>query len=242
MKKRTSAESSRMRELKAALQAAANSLDGAAPTPGMQDAWDLPPVLPERHLTDDEFIQLSLASPLAKPDLAAHLSHCPDCAAAWARLLSLNAVWEDPDEAEALAVRRRQATGGAPKGLARLFGGFQTSLGALRLPQAACAEGADTVEAEIHFPIYEGDAEIVGLRGTLRRRRRDYYARIAEVGTTGGPLAQRKVLLTILDTDSAVPLLLRQVDVGTTVLLGTDLSLTEQSALSAGLLAAAEGE
>ena len=239
MKEKLHLKIAQSEQLRAALRAAVSppappSLSATSLTSDTSDGN--PPSTP--HLTDAEFFGLSLdqLSPQEKQAAAEHMSRCPACNEEWERLQTLNALWNEPAEVARLEARRR-ALASQPHTslLQRLAEGMVTSLQALLPRQEAFAQGVENEEADVTFVIAEGKTVIKDLNGLLRRKNREFYARITADSEEAQQFAQRSVLITLQNAEGA-PFLQRHLDVGVAVLLGTDLPLTTDSLIGAQLL------
>jgi hypothetical protein len=199
----------------------------------------------ESHLSDAQFIAISVGTLLDAElqECSMHLALCSDCEREVERLRNLNGVWANETDAARLRDRRRAAGSSSISiALEGIIIGFQAALRTLIPPRGAYAHPADDDGPAVEFLVEDGSEPVLALIGTLKRRNRDYYARIDEDDGEGEHnFSNRAVLLTITNPPSVQPVVSRRIDVGVAVLLGTDLPLTEVSMLDAQLLPLGEG-
>ena len=101
----------------------------------------------------------------------------------------------------------------------------------------ATGEGDEEESVTVEFPVQGTDGIVMALRGTLIRQNRDYYLQINTIlPEDRDAFLHRIVLVTLTDPVLNEPLLQRRVDIGVTVMLGTELRLSEESHLEAVLL------
>jgi hypothetical protein len=104
------------------------------------------------------------------------------------------------------------------------------------LAAGAYGEGGDGEASVVTFPVTENDREVTGLRGSLKRKNREFYVMISAADRRIAEWADnRKVVITITDPDASRPLLKRHVDVSVALLLGTDIRITTNSLVFAEL-------
>ena len=108
-------------------------------------------------------------------------------------------------------------------------------LAGLLAPKGAFGDGSDGNTAVVEFPITDGGKPIPGLQGLLQRNGREYFARISMADPQERLFSNRSVHLTIGEPNTE-PLLSRQLDIGVVILLGTDLKLSDTSAVGAELV------
>ncbi|MGO8673591.1 MAG: hypothetical protein ACLQVD_19805 [Capsulimonadaceae bacterium] len=204
----------------------------------------------QTHLTDELFVEYSRYQqglPDA-PAIGEHLAACADCAAEVVRIRRLGAIWQDETAVQALMRRARAALGldirpplveTVAAAAGRLLAPFAVSLRPLIRPQGAYGE---TLQQEhtmstLEFSVTQDGRIVDGLRGILKRVNREYYVRIFAVDPASRTLyGDCKAMISIFDSYLDRPILHRKIDVGVTVLLGTDFRLTDDSCLAVEML------
>lgn len=227
-----------------------------APTLGDADDWV--------HLTDEQVIACGMtpqgsASILfeegwrevagASIDDARGLRHaveCDECSSEIDRVRSLAGVWADRSAVTALEARLRSALWPAASEskdpIGRLFetiaSPFAVSLRSMMLPQGAYGETKEEeTTSTLEFFITQDGKIVDGLRGLLKRVNREYYIRVFAIDPGARTrYGDRKALISISDTYQERPILHRKIDIGVTVLLGTDFRLTDNSSLAVEML------
>jgi hypothetical protein len=116
---------------------------------------------------------------------------------------------------------------------------FAVSLKSMIVPQGAYGETKQKEEetATLEFFVTQEGKIVEGLRGLLKRVNREYYVRIFAVDPGArSRYGDRKAVISISDTYQERPILHRKIDIGVTVLLGTDFRLTDNSCLAVEML------
>lgn len=187
--------------------------------------------LPEDRLID--YAMQPHAEATASPEHF-HVRRCPVCAAEVTRLRQCAGQWDNESAFQNLEDRIVQSQSA---GFAAQSGAHRVSLRALMIPPAAFAQAQNEDGATVTFEVKEMDGRAVPLRGTLHRQNREFYLQIHALQPSDkSAFLDRIVLLTIVSGLQSKPLLQRRIEIGVTVLLGTDLRLTESSYLEATLL------
>jgi hypothetical protein len=207
--------------------------------------------LAQLHLTDDLFVGYSMKAltPAISKQVERHLGACNVCAGEIARIEQLSAIWRDESKIARLEQRVRStmkvaeptvasgARHAIEAGLAAFVKPFTVSLQPLMRPQGAYGETKEDETSTLEFFITQEGKIIEGLRGLLKRVNREYYVRIFAVDPGARTeFGDRKAVISISDTYQDRPILHRRIDVGVTVLLGTDFPLTESSCLAVEML------
>ena len=194
-----------------------------------------------RHLTDEEFVaQVRKDCDLSsRARIEAHLCVCSECAQEVRRLQDLSGVWGDKGVMADLQNRARRALGLAAQPRANTV--FTTrrsiSLAPLLRPAGAYGETGHGEGSTIEFPVVEHGEIVHGLKGLLMRTDRDLYVQVAANDPQSSrAFGDRKAMISISDTALEQPILQRKIDVGVTVLLGTDVRLSRNSQLAVEML------
>jgi len=204
------------------------------------------------HLTDDQFVDycMDALAPDATVWVEMHLESCPVCREEASRVKQLSAFWNN-DVNVARLERRIAAVIRPPQGnpskeaqpwtlsagLAAFLSPFAVSLKPLMRPQGAYGETMEDETTTLEFVVTQEGRIVEGLRGLLKRVNREYYVRIFALDPgSRTEFGDRKAMLSISDTYQDRPILHRRIDIGVTVLLGTDFRLTENSSLAVEML------
>jgi len=195
------------------------------------------------HLSDDDFVthvrgELDRAS---QHRIKSHLATCDACTAELGRLTALNAVWTDGDAMRDIQRRVRRALG-LPLELVQgakpaWKPSFTISLSPLLRPAGAYGEGTGQDVSSIEFPVIQ-DGEIVsGLKGVMMRSDRDLYVSVTTKDAKSKlDFGDRKAFISISDAAREQPILQRKIDIGVTVLLGTDVRISGNSHMAVEML------
>jgi hypothetical protein len=203
----------------------------------------------EGHLTDELFVDFSLnrLPAAARNGVERHLASCGTCSEEADRLKQISSIWESEpfvvrleDRARAAlntrAPKPRRAVGNA---IAALVQPFVVSLRPLIRPQGAYGEAREEETSTLEFPVTQDGKIVEGLRGLLKRVNREYYVRIFAIDPGArNQYGDRKAVIDISDAHHDRPILHRRIDIGVTVLLGTDFRLTDSSCLAVEMLPA----
>jgi hypothetical protein len=215
------------------------------------------------HLSDDLLVDYC-ANTLDGATFASaqrHLDECTACSEEVSRLRQLAEFWRDEPAVAALEQRVRAVvwpmeTSAASGGRAMpetagaigrmwdsavnaLTSPFAVSLKSMIVPQGAYGETKQKEEetATLEFFVTQEGKIVEGLRGLLKRVNREYYVRIFAVDPGArSRYGDRKAVISISDTYQERPILHRKIDIGVTVLLGTDFRLTDNSCLAVEML------
>jgi hypothetical protein len=197
--------------------------------------------LPIAHLSDEWCLDYheQRLTPEEREWAERHLAICDECADQIERLelfadLATDPAWIRRMEARLQSVQApippQQAVYKLPTGAGR------RSLFPILRPMGAYGSDVQDASLAIDFPVI-GDGEILkDLSGHVQRNGREYYAQIRIVDLQQPALADRQVVITVANGPDEPSCLQRTVDVGVTVLLGTDLMLSDQSTIEAHLL------
>jgi len=196
---------------------------------------------PMAHLTDEEFVAgvRKEYDRAERARIEAHLSICSECAQEARRLHDLSGVWGDIGVMADLQSRARRALGLPAIPVPQTV--FRTrrtiSLAPLLRPAGAYGETAQSDGSTLEFPVVEHGEVVRGLRGLLMRTDRDLYVQVAANDPQSSrDFGDRKAMISISDTSFEQPILQRKIDVGVTVLLGTDVRLSHNSQLAVEML------
>jgi len=174
-----------------------------------------------------------------------HLSLCAACSAEVAHLRDRATMWSDDAAVAAFEARVRAVTSAARATAAaaiekiweEITAPLTVSLKSMMIPQGAYGQSVEEETATVEFFVTQEGKVVDGLRGLLKRVNREYYVRIFAIDpgarTTYG---DRKAMISISDTYQDRPILHRKIDIGVTVLLGTDFRLTDNSSLAVEML------
>lgn len=207
----------------------------------------------DAHLTDADFMAVLRreGNPASRKRITEHLDFCSACAAEVTRLQDLSVVWTDPLSVTTLQRRVRQILGlpeeirtpaiawnDAVKAPASAWSErFRVSLEPLLRPAGAYGEGVAFEESTVEVPVIQDGEVISGLKGVLVRTDRDLYVRISTSDAQSvRKFGDRKAFISISDTALDQPILQRKIDIGVTVLLGTDVRLSRNSRLAVEML------
>lgn len=205
------------------------------------------------HLDDAEFVERcsGVLTGSAALRINQHLESCDACAAEAARIQTLAGFWDDAEAVAAMEKRVRgaseprkasQKSANAP--ISRVWNTlaspFAVSLKSIIVPQGAYGETKEDESSTLEFFITHDGKIVEGLRGLLKRVNREYYVSIFAVDPNArSRYGDRKAVISISDTYQERPILYRKIDIGVTVLLGTDFRLTDNSCLAVEMLPSA---
>jgi hypothetical protein len=203
------------------------------------------------HLTDELFVGYHMNT-LAPAELRAverHLSDCIVCSEEIERIAELSVIWNDEQEIARLQNRVAGVLSDShtipawppvrpqESWLAAFVKPFVVSLRPLIRPQGAYGETKEDETTTLEFSITQDGKIVDGLRGMLKRVNREYYVRIFAVDSGARTeFGDRKAVISISDAYQERPILHRRIDIGVTVLLGTDFPLTDNSSLAVEML------
>lgn len=196
----------------------------------------------DAHLTDADFMAVLRreGNSASRKRITEHLGSCSVCAAEVTRLQDLSVVWTDPLSVTSLRRRIRQVLG-LPEEIktpAIVWNErFRVSLEPLLRPAGAYGEGVAYEESTVEVPVIQDGEIISGLKGVLVRTDRDLYVRVSTSDAQSiRKFGDRKAFISISDTTLDQPILQRKIDIGVTVLLGTDVRLSRNSRLAVEML------
>lgn len=200
-----------------------------------------------RHLTDELFVDFSLnrLPVAARNGVDSHLASCAACSQEAARLSRVSAIRDDESVIVRLEQRARAALDAHAVGSGRRVGDaiaafvqpFVVSLQPLIRPQGAYGETKEEETSTLEFPVTQDGKIVEGLRGLLKRVNREYYVRIFAIDPGArSQYGDRKAVIDISDSQHNRQILRRRIDIGVTVLLGTDFRLTDASCLAVEML------
>jgi hypothetical protein len=247
--KRIVVSESRLQEIVQMLGLRAANVSATATPDSKYDKQDISmeEMRPNGHLTDELFVDLSLNRlPAAtRKGVDSHLAGCLTCSEEAARLTRVSTLWNSEAAIGRLEQRVRTALDMQPVRAGRGIGGaiaafvhpYVISLTPLIRPQGAYGETKDEETSTLEFPVTQDGKIVEGLRGLLKRVNRDYYVRIFAIDPGARTeYGDRKAVIDISDSRQERPILRRRIDIGVTVLLGTDFRLTDSSSLAVEML------
>jgi len=196
------------------------------------------------HLTDEDFFthvrgEVDRAS-LRR--ITGHLDACDECRAEMGRLTAMNAVWTDGDAMRDLQRRVRRVLGlpsdtGATVTRPAWIPSFTISLSPLLRPAGAYGEGSGHDMSSIEFPVIQDGQVVSGLKGVMMRTDRDLYVSVTTKDAKSKlDFGDRKAFISISDAAREQPILQRKIDIGVTVLLGTDVRISGNSHMAVEML------
>jgi hypothetical protein len=209
------------------------------------------------HLIDEQLIAYCAGAVDAREltRVEKHLDRCTACAEEVSHLRDRGTMWEDATAAAAFHARVRAVitapsvseAGAQPTGepltdtIGRMWGAitepFTISLRSMMIPQGAYGESKEEETSTLEFFITQEGKIVDGLRGLLKRVNREYYVRVFAIDPGARTrYGDRKAVVMISDTHQERPILNRIIDIGVTVLLGTDFRLTDNSSLAVEML------
>jgi len=195
------------------------------------------------HLTDEDFIT-HVRGELDRVSLrriTSHLNACDECRAEMGRLTAMNAVWADGDAMRELQRRVRRALSlpseVAPVARPAWTPSFTISLSPLLRPAGAYGEGSGHDISSIEFPVIQDGEVVSGLKGVMMRTDRDLYVSVTTKDAKSKlDFGDRKAFISISDAAREQPILQRKIDIGVTVLLGTDVRISGNSHMAVEML------
>ena len=111
------------------------------------------------------------------------------------------------------------------------------SLAPLMRAEGAYAEAHGVESSTVEFPVVQDGTVVDGLLGKLVRVEQDLYVQVAtRDAQSSRDFGDRKARISISDITCQEPILRRKIDIGVTVLLGTDVKLTSDSRLAVEML------
>ena len=201
------------------------------------------------HLGDEEIVSFCSGSMNSREraNVERHLSRCAACAEEVEHLQDRATMWADDTAVAAFEARVRAVTHQARKTASEaiekiwdeLTGPITVSLKSMMMPQGAYGQSQSVEEetATLEFLVTQEGRVVDGLRGLLKRVNREYYVRIFAIDPGARTrYGDRKAMISISDTYQERPILHRKIDIGVTVLLGTDFRLTDNSSLAVEIL------
>ena len=199
------------------------------------------------HLTDEQVVAFSAGTLdiRSRGKVEWHLSRCAACEAEVAHLRERGIMWNDADAVSRFEARVRAATSkvldSEPDVLGKIWDAisapFAVPLNSLLIPQGAYGQSVEEETATVEFYVTQEGKVVDGLRGLLKRVNREYYVRIFAIDPGARTrYGDRKAMISISDTYQDRPILHRKIDIGVTVLLGTDFRLTDNSSLAVEML------
>jgi hypothetical protein len=201
------------------------------------DAWDAnADAVRGECLQASQQIEYALLSEKAAAQscLHSHVSQCQACRAEIARLRHFAHLWETEDVWEQMHTRIAQTPSFVFACSVPLN---HIPLHDLIHPAGAFGESLEGDRATVEFAVQEADGSDSPLRGMMTRQNRDFYLQIyARQSEIKKAFAGRIALVTLVTSPAKAPLLQRHIEIGVTILLGTDLRLTKESYLEAALL------
>jgi hypothetical protein len=200
------------------------------------------------HLTDDQYVSYILGTlePNVRPQSEQHILSCTECADEIRRIRSVSTIWEHEIEIQRLENRIQSVFRNSDirtpleTAWSNMVDSFKISLQPLLRPLGAYGEAVEEITSTVEFSILESGTPVDGLRGLLKRVNREYYVRISATDSEARRVyGNRAAMISISDDELDHPILQRKIDIGVTVLLGTDFRLTDKSFLAVEMLPSA---